>query len=111
MSDKYPKQSSKETQLRTYSHYFEEQNQSRNLTRLQVFWSKILQIVDILKPYVRLIRIVVTFIAPILLMVLYVIHSSMRTKKIQRFIRNFKSDRAFISGSLQSHTNGIMELT
>ena len=53
----------------------------------------------------------VTMIAPIILMIMYMSHSSMRTKKIWRFIRNFKTDRAFISGSMMSQTQGIMELT
>ena len=71
-----------------------------------------MQIIEFLKPYVRVTRIFVTFIAPMILMCLYMTHTSMRTKKIQKLIRNFKSDRTFMgSSSWSSHTNGIMELT
>jgi len=70
-----------------------------------------MNVIDYLKPYVRVTRIVVTFVAPVLLMIMYMIHSSMRTRKIWQLIRNFKSDRTFFATGIQSQTNGIMELT
>lgn len=57
-------------------------------------------------------------------MVLYVLHQSYRTKRLQKFIRNFKSDRIFFyptmsvgsmfrGGNTRAlvQTSGIMELT
>jgi hypothetical protein len=46
----------------------------RDMSRLQLIYRRILRIIDILGPYVRIMRILVTFIAPIALMVMYVIH-------------------------------------
>ena len=94
------------------------------MSRVELVYRRILSLIDILGPYVRIMRILVTFIAPIVLMVMYVIHKSYRTKQIQKMIRNFKSDKAFIypyGSALASmiggteyarqQTNGIMELT
>ena len=81
------------------------------MTRFQQFWQKVIDFIEFLKPYVRVTRMFVTMIAPMILMIMYLCHRSMRTKKIWRFIRNFKSDRAIISSSMRSQTQGIMELT
>ena len=68
----------------------------RDMSRLQLIYRRLLRIIDILGPYVRIMRILVTFIAPIALMFMYVIHQSYRTKQIQKMIRNFKTDRTFL---------------
>ena len=84
-------------------------------------WRRLRYLIEILRPYVRIVRVLVTFIAPIILMVLYVLHQSYRTKSLQKFIRNFKSDRIFLSptmslgsmfraGNLEA-TGSIMDLT
>ena len=73
----------------------ERRNQSlreRDMSRLQLFYKRILTIIDILGPYVQIMRILVTFIAPIVLMTMYIIHKSYRTKKIQNMIKNLQSD-------------------
>lgn len=82
------------------------------MSRLQLLLRRIKLLIDLFKPYVRLIRMMVTYIAPLIMMVLYLTHSKMRTKRMWKFIRNFKSDRTFFMGSpLQSQSHGIMELT
>ena len=66
------------------------------MSRLELIYRRLLGLIDILGPYVRIMRILVTFIAPIALMIMYLLHKSYRTKQIQKMIRNFKSDKAFI---------------
>ena len=97
---------------RPYSHQYREQRQAESMSRLQLILRRIKLLIDFFKPYVRLIRMMVTYIAPLIMMVLYLTHSKMRTKRMWKFIRNFKSDRTFFMGSpLQSQSHGIMELT
>ena len=81
---------------------------------------RVIRIINGLQPYIRVTRILVTLIAPIILMVMYVIHRSYRTKKVREFIRNFKSDRAFLpqlsvfsclGTPSRQGTTGILELT
>lgn len=62
-----------------------------------------MKFVDILRPYVRITRVLVTFIAPMVLAMLYLLHKSYRTKGVQNFMRNFRMDRAFVSMSGFSH--------
>ena len=98
-----------ELELHTYSQRYNHiygSDRPQQLTRLQRMYLQIMNLIEVLKPYVRITRIIVTYVAPLLLMIMYVTNSSMRTKRIWRFIRNFKSDRTFSSGS-----SGIMELT
>lgn len=63
-------------------------------------------------------RVLVTFVAPIILFFMYVLHKSYRTKKVQEFMKRFRHDRTIMSLSKfrqinqwgSSTTNGIMEL-
>mmetsp|Transcript_1612 Transcript_1612/g.2847 ORF Transcript_1612/g.2847 Transcript_1612/m.2847 type:complete len:96 (+) Transcript_1612:949-1236(+) len=75
-----------------------------------------MQLFSAILPYIRMTRILVTFIAPIILMTMYVIHQSYRTKRVRKFINNFKRDGAFlplaqINSAARPQSNGIMELT
>jgi hypothetical protein len=88
---------------RAYSQRYRAMRRTASLTRLERLYDKIMSFIEFLKPYVRVTRVIVTYIAPLVMMILYMTHSKMRTKKIWQFIRNFKSDRTFVSsGALQS---------
>jgi len=85
-------------------------------SRLFTFYKKVMQLFSAILPYIRMTRILVTFIAPIILMTMYVIHQSYRTKRVRKFINNFKRDGAFlplaqINSAARPQSNGIMELT
>jgi uncharacterized membrane protein len=83
---------------------------------------KINRLCEALWPYVRITRVLVTFIAPIILMILYLLHKSFRTKQVQDFMHSFRRDRLFVSMSGFNKrlnninnwgintTSGIMEL-
>ena len=71
--------------------------QERYMTRLQYFMHKINRLCEALWPYVRITRVLVTFIAPIILMILYLLHKSFRTKQVQDFMHSFRRDRLFVS--------------
>ena len=88
------------------------------MTKLQWFVYKVLKICDLIRPYVRIMRVLVTFIAPIILFFMYILHQSYRTKQVQEFMKMFRRDRTMLSllkfrqlnSWSSSTTNGIMEL-
>ena len=55
------------------------QSGNRIYTYWQLFWKKISRVIRTLTPYVRIARILVTFLAPLVLGVLYLMHKSYRT--------------------------------
>jgi len=90
----------------------------RNMTTWQILYKKFCKVIEVIIPYIRVTRIIVTYIAPLLLMIMYLIHKSYRTKRFRKLIRNFKSDRAFLpsfwsslSNTARQQTSGILELT
>ena len=54
--------------------------QERYMTKFQWIIYKILRICEVIRPYVRIMRVLVTFVAPIILFFMYVLHKSYRTK-------------------------------
>ena len=64
------------------------------------------KIYEVLRPYIRITRVLVIFIAPIALALLYLAHKSYRTKQMQEFMRNFCMDRAFMDLSKLSSRLG-----
>lgn len=83
-------------------------------TYWQLFWKRVARIIRTLTPYVRVARILVTFIAPIVLGLLYLLHQSYRTSRVQEVMRSFRSARRFFSmggfGTGSTDEQGILEL-
>ena len=88
------------------------------MSRIQWFMFKLMQVCDAARPYVRIMRVLVTIIAPIILFLMYVLHKSCRNKNIQVFMQKLSQYRSLMAllkmiklDKLQlSTTNGIMEL-
>lgn len=88
------------------------------MTRFQWVIYKILRICEVVRPYVRIMRVLVTFVAPIILFILYIIHKSYRTRQVQEFMKKFARDRRIMSLNRISKINmwgsnttvGILEL-
>ena len=56
--------------------------QERYMSRLQWFMFKLMKICEVAKPYVRVMRVLVTIIAPIILFLMYLLHKSFRNKNM-----------------------------
>lgn len=62
-------------------------------------WLKLLRIWEYLMPYIRITRMLVTFIAPMILAIMYLMHQSFRTRKIQELIQSYRGHRSIVSMS------------
>lgn len=86
------------------------QIEERCQTRFQWLMRRLSKIYEVLRPYIRITRVLVIFIAPIALALLYLLHKSYRTKQMQEFMRNFCMDRAFMDLSKLSSRLGSYHL-